>query len=427
MRRRRSRSTPDRSRPPCGGEGIHPQRRSGAAILKRAAPAVRSWAWRPVVSVAVRVLGFGTYDARAHPRVATLLAGVRDRGGEVTELVVPLGFDTADRVRMLRRPWRVPVLALRLATRWMVLTRRARRLADRHPDVVVVGYLGHFDVLLARRLFPRSRIVLDHLIGAADTARDRGVTSGPALRVLSALDAAALAAADVVVVDTDEQRAVLPPRYRDRAVVVAVGAPPLWRPDPHRPPVGDDRPLRVVFFGTFTPLQGTEVLAAALGQLVDTPQIEATLVGDGQDRPAARVAAAGNPAVRWLNWVPPERLPELVAAADICLGIFGTGPKALRVVPNKVFQGAAAGCAIVTSDTAPQRRVLDAAAVFVPPGDPTALATALRQLAGDRQRVAGLQRAAAELAAASFTPRVVVGPLCDRLTATGSLAGGAAR
>lgn len=379
------------------------------------------------MSVAVRVLGFGTYDARVHPRVATLLAGVRDRGGEVSELAVPLGFDTADRVRMLRRPWRVPVLAARLATRWAVLTRRARRLADRHPDVVVVGYLGHFDVLLARRLFPRSRIVLDHLIGAADTARDRGVTTGPMLRLLSALDAAALGAADVVVVDTDEQRCVLPSRYRDRAVVVAVGAPPSWRPDPHRPPVDADRPLRVVFFGTFTPLQGTRVLAEALGRLADTSQIEATLIGDGQDRPAARLAAAGNPAVRWLDWVAPERLPELVGAADICLGIFGTGPKALRVVPNKVFQGAAAGCAIVTSDTAPQRRLLDGAAVFVPPGDPAALATALRQLAGDRPRVAQLQRAAADLAATSFTPLAVVGPLWDRLTAAGSLTAGATR
>ena len=50
--------------------------------------------------------------------------------------------------------------------------------------------------------------------------------------------------------------------------------------------------------------------------------------------------------------MPAADLPALVAGHDVCLGIFGTGDKALRVVPNKVFQGAAAGCAIVTSTRA---------------------------------------------------------------------------
>ena len=59
------------------------------------------------------------------------------------------------------------------------------------------------------------------------------------------------------------------------------------------------------------------------------------------------------------------------------------------MVPNKVFQGAAAGCAVVTSDTAPQRRVLGDAAVLVPPGDPAALAEALRSLAADRLAAGG--------------------------------------
>ena len=45
----------------------------------------------------------------------------------------------------------------------------------------------------------------------------------------------------------------------------------------------------------------------------------------------------------------------MVASHDVCLGIFGDTDKALSVVPTKVYQGAAAGCAVVTSDTAPHR------------------------------------------------------------------------
>jgi glycosyltransferase involved in cell wall biosynthesis len=87
----------------------------------------------------------------------------------------------------------------------------------------------------------------------------------------------------------------------------------------------------------------------------------------------------------------------------------------LRVVPNKVFQGAAAGCAVITSDTAPQRRVLGDAAVLVPPGDPAALADALLQLAADRDGLLKLRHAARQLAAQRFTPEQVVAPLTDRL------------
>jgi glycosyltransferase involved in cell wall biosynthesis len=113
--------------------------------------------------------------------------------------------------------------------------------------------------------------------------------------------------------------------------------------------------------------------------------------------------------------VPAPDLPALVARHDVCLGIFGTGNKALRVVPNKVFQGAAAGCAIVTSDTPPQRRVLDGAAVLVPPGDPAALAAALRELAADPAALAAARQRSRELAASQFAPAQIVAPLEARL------------
>ena len=357
----------------------------------------------------MRVLLFGTYDVRVHPRVATLAEGLRAHGVDVAECNAPLGLDTATRVRMLARPWLVGGLVLRLARRWLALARAARR--SGRPDVVLVGYLGHFDVHLARLLFPRTPIVLDHLVGAMDTALDRRLAGGPRLFALRLIDAAALRAADVIVVDTEEHRDRLTARQRDRALVVPVGAPDSWfgTPDPRR-----DGPLRVVFFGLYTPLQGTPTIGAALGALAAEP-IEVTMIGRGQDEMRTKAAAGGNPGVRWLDWVTAEDLPGVVGAADVCLGIFGTSAKALRVVPNKVFQGAAAGCAIVTSDTGPQRRVLGSAAVLVPPGDPAALAAALRSLAADRTELARLRRESGKLARAEFAAARIAAPLVSRL------------
>ena len=113
----------------------------------------------------------------------------------------------------------------------------------------------------------------------------------------------------------------------------------------------------------------------------------------------------------------PDELPGLVAGHDVCLGLFGTTPKAGRVVPNKVFQGAAAGCAVVTADTPPQRAALGDAAVYVSAGDAGALAAALRELATDRDRLWELRQAAYRRADETFRPAVVVRPLLERLHA----------
>ncbi len=367
----------------------------------------------------MRTIIFGTYDVAMHPRIATIAEGLAARGFDVTECNIPLGLTTADRVDMLAKPWKAGGLAVRLASRWLGLAAKARRLG--RPDAVVVGYLGHFDVHLARLLYRRGRVplVLDHLISAAGTAKDRRLDGGPRQKVLKLIDAAALRAADIVLVDTEEHLEIVPEKYRPKAVVVPVGAPTAWHEAAKEPSADFSGPLKVVFYGLYTPLQGTPVIGEALGRIAGAP-VEVTMIGRGQDEAETKRAALANQSVRWLDWVPAAELPALVASHDVCLGIFGTGDKALRVVPNKVFQGAAAGCAVITSDTAPQRRVLgtmsqESGAVLVPPGDPAALADALLQLASDREALLKLRHAARELAAERFTPEQVVGPLTDRL------------
>jgi glycosyltransferase involved in cell wall biosynthesis len=367
----------------------------------------------------VRVLAFGTYDVRSHPRMGVLIEGLRASGDDVVEVNVPLGLDTANRVAMLRQPWRLPAGALRLARCWATLAVRGLRAYRRQaPDAVLVGYLGHFDVQLARLLFPRATIVLDHLIFAADTAVDRQVSSTTKMRLLTALDRRALRSADVILLDSVEHAELVPAELADRSLVVPVGAPAAWF-DAGSVACPDTDPdiLRVAFFGLFTPLQSTPTIGRALALLADTPQVRALMIGTGQDYAETRRLARANQAVEWVDWVAPAELPSVIAAQDVCLGIFGAGPKALRVVPNKVYEGAAAGCAVVTSDTRPQREALGDAAVFIRAGDSRALAGALRALAEDPSAVAKLRAAARDRARERFAAPVVVTALRERLAA----------
>jgi glycosyltransferase involved in cell wall biosynthesis len=356
----------------------------------------------------VRVVFFGSYDAERHARVEVLLEGLRGLGETVEECNVPVGFSTSERVELLRRPWRIPLFGARVGRVWLQLWRRSRSLDT--PDAVVVGYMGHLDVHLARKLWPDTPLALDHMISVADTARDRRAGKPPLVALLGRIDDAAVGAADLPFVDTEEHLELLTADARARAAVVPIGAPRSW----FRPPVasGSER-LQVVFFGLFTPLQGARTIARAIARLGDVP-IDFHMYGRGQEYEAARAIAADNPNVRWA-WVPSDQLPDRVAACDVSLGIFGTGPKALRVVPNKVYQSAAAGCAVVTSRTAPQQRALGDAALYVPPGDAAALADTLATLTRAPERVAGLRESARQRAETEFAPEAVVGPLRERL------------
>jgi glycosyltransferase involved in cell wall biosynthesis len=364
----------------------------------------------------VRWLAFGTYDVHRHPRVAVLMDGLRELGDELVEVNDPLPLDTAGRVRMLKQPWRLPVLAWQLGRCWSRLVSGARKHKD--ADAILVGYLGHFDVRLARFLFKKKPIVLDHLVSASGTATDRGLAGnqGVKQKLLRWIDTKALASADVIVVDTPEHLAALPAASQPRAVVTPVGASRQWfaAQTAEQP---DSDPLKVVFVGLFTPLHGTEVIGDALAMLADEPGIQVTMVGKGQGHADCVKRAEVNPNVTWVDWVAGPELAGFVAAHDVSLGIFGTTAKAQNVVPTKVYQGAAAGCAIITSDTPPQREMLGDAALFVPPGNAAALAETLRELASDRTALKQAKLTARQRAEQNFFPARVVAALRDRALA----------
>ncbi|HYG84404.1 MAG TPA: glycosyltransferase [Verrucomicrobiae bacterium] len=366
-------------------------------------------------ATAPRVIVFGTYDVKASPRVQVLIDGLKAHHIEVIECNVPLGVNTAARVAMLKQPWRLPLLAWRLLYSWSKLIFKARHLP--HADMVLVGHLGLFDIRLARILFRKVPIALDYMISGLGTAKDRGVKKGLKTKLIEWLDMSALKRSNIIIVDTEEHFEALPRQYKHRGLVVYVGAPLDWftvQKSLSRRAV--HTPIKAIFFGLFTPLQGTPTIAKAL-TLVTKP-IEVTLVGGGQDEPEVRAILASAPRhvkVTWLPWVEREKLPAFVASHDICLGIFGTTEKAQKVVPNKIYQGAAMGTVMVTSDTPPQRRLLQKGSLLVPPGDAEALANALDSLADDPDMVSRLQQEAAALAHSSFTPEKIIIPLVSRI------------
>jgi glycosyltransferase involved in cell wall biosynthesis len=268
------------------------------------------------------------------------------------------------------------------------LLRAARHLCTcRRPDLVVFLYPGHLDACVLGPIARLRRVpaVLDVFISLHDTVIvDRGLRSSRSLAAFAtrALDTLACWSVRSVVVDTPEHAdffARFTHRDRSHFAVLWVGAEEarfVTADDP-----GDDAPI--LWYLTYIPLHGFDTVARAAALLAGDGRMF-RLVGDGQERAAAEELAAelGLTNVEFVSPVPESELPDEIAQASICLGVFGTSDKAARVVPNKVFQCAASGRAIVTAATAGVINAFGDALVTVPAGDPIALAAAVRDLRG---------------------------------------------
>ena len=115
----------------------------------------------------------------------------------------------------------------------------------------------------------------------------------------------------------------------------------------------------VHFHGHYIPLQGVKYIIEA-AKILEKENILFNLIGRGQtfeeDKKLAEKLGLKN--INFIDSVSYEKLPDYIAQADICLGIFGDSPKIDLVIPNKIFEALAVGKPVITSDTNAIRELL---------------------------------------------------------------------
>jgi phosphatidyl-myo-inositol alpha-mannosyltransferase len=167
-------------------------------------------------------------------------------------------------------------------------------------------------------------------------------------------------------------------------------------------PGTESRPLRIAFVGQAVERKGLPVLLRAFEALREHVPATLTLVGVGPEE--IEPLMLDDRGVAALGKVDDEAKVVALREADV-LCAPSLGGESFGMVLTEAF---AAGAPVIASDIAGYRDVVrdGVDGVLVPPGDPTALAEALRDLALDRPRRARLAEAAAAGAARYAWPRV---------------------
>ena len=274
------------------------------------------------------------------------------------------------------------------------------------PDFTFIGFYCQ-PLVFPVRLRWRRPLVLDAFVSTWDTyCFDRRIFAPDSLpgRLLFQLDHAACARADRVIVDTHAHAEFFHRTFgvpRDKLRVVYVGCDDEhFRPRPIDP--FSDVSRRILFYGTFLPLHGVDVILDA-AHLLREEGVTFRIVGAGQQSAAVRRQAAelGLDNLEFVDSVPYAALPDEIAAAAICLGgHFGRSEKAARVIGAKSFQCMSVGRPTILGDNAANRELFTHGehAWMVRMGDPAALADGIRALLADadlrrRLSVAGSARA----------------------------------
>jgi glycosyltransferase involved in cell wall biosynthesis len=220
-----------------------------------------------------------------------------------------------------------------------------------NPDVYVLGFRGHEIFWFIRLIAIGKRLVFDEFMSPSDAllSEKKAEIAGRILGYVALpLEWLCLHFSGRCLTDTQLHKDFIAARFRvplDKIDVVYVGAVPadnLPTRESGTANSDDSSPLSVLFYGTFLPLHGMDVILQACKLLEGRP-IEIRIIG-GRGNSLARFLELldklqpGN--VTHDLWVDFDDLQStIIPNADLCLGgPFGGTPQARRVITGKTFQ-----------------------------------------------------------------------------------------
>jgi len=258
-------------------------------------------------------------------------------------------------------------------------------------DLIFVGFLGQPLVPLVWMRY-RKNIIFDAFLSVYDTlCFDRRYFSPKSFagRLAFLLDYISCRLSNVVILDTKAHMEYFHREFQvpyEKLRTIPVGCDEnLFYPRSFADDTNSENTFTILFYGSFLPLQGIDVIIRAARILESDPRISFRIIGNGIEYARIR-KLADRINVRNVQFHPPVALNELpaeIARATVCLGgHFGTVDKARRVIASKTFQCIAMGKATIVGDNEANHELLTHTydSWFCKMGDPESLAESILTL-----------------------------------------------
>lgn len=340
----------------------------------------------------MKVLCFGSYDPN-YPRNRVIIKGLRENGVEAGE-------------------------CNDLSKIWLRYPNLIRKYKSSDYDAMIVCYLGHHNVPLARILtrLAAKPLIFDAFISQYDTeVFNKKVVKESSLKskFYFYLDKLACTMSDVILLDTNEHINYFHETFgiekkKFRRIFVGTDDAIFY---PKKKKRRDT--FTITFHGGFDPLHGIQYIVKAAKLLEDQRDIKFEILGSGEKyaeiRDLSRKLNVKNITFRG-EWVSYEQLPNFIAEGDIGLGIFGDTGKAKRVIPNKVFEILAMRKPLITGDSPAIKEaeiVNRKNALLVEMANPSALARAILELRGNEKLRDNIAKSGYKLFKENFTPKII--------------------
>ena len=261
------------------------------------------------------------------------------------------GIEVLQAVNRARGIWRYA------QTLWRLLTLRA----EKDPDCYILGFRGYEIFWIVRILTWGRLLILDHMMSPYDSLvhEKKLVKEGGMVgRIIHLYERSILRSADIVLTDTEPHRSYLAGQFgvdAEKIHPIPVGTDEeVFKPVPVPSHRGKKDLFHVLFYGSFLPLHGIDIILRAAQVLRDSPMRFTIIGGKGRalrDFHEMRKRLDLNNIIH-KKWVPYEQLPDAIQEADVCLGgPFGDTGQAHRVITGKTFQSMAMGKPVIVGKT----------------------------------------------------------------------------
>ncbi len=330
-----------------------------------------------------RVVVFGQSDMTEEAtRNSILCKAFADNSEHFIDCTIRFGFAQPGAAPMFKIFYGLLFVPLR----WVCLSIKYFSLPEH--DVVFVPYPSYIDGWLGCLLskIKNKKVIIDAFLGVYDTIiRDRELFKKNTIvaRIIWKYEAKLMSTADYLLVDTKLNGKMLQldyclPDSKMKSIPIGIDEN-LWIPTDFKL----QNKFKVVFWCTFIPLHGAEVVAKA-AEIVGKqfPQIEFIVIGTGQlaKKFAQLIGDLHLNNLKWDNrFIALHKIQKYVNEAHCCLGIFGDNNKSQRVIPYKIYQSLASAKPVITARTVSSETLFTHRkdAYLVNPIDPDDLAKAI--------------------------------------------------